>query len=206
MKLVVFDLDGVLLDSCDIHYDAFNRAIAEIAGEAFCISREDHESVYNGHSTRSKLNMLVQQKGLSPTLTESIFIRKQELTAIEMAGVSRSTALQSMLMRLREEGYQTACATNCIRTTLDNALNTLGTRELFTFTVSNDDVRFPKPHPEIYLLCHQKAGVSPSETIVFEDSLVGLAAARASGSAVVQVLTPASLTEDFVMSQIHCNI
>lgn len=200
MKLVVFDLDGVLLDFCEVHYEALNRAIAEVAGQAFCISRDEHESTYNGRSTWSKLTMLVDQKGLSSGLTETIFIRKQELTALAVSTVSPSTALQSMLLRLRGAGYQTACATNCIRATLDAALTALGIRELFTFTVSNEDVHFPKPHPDIYRLCHQKAGVSPSETVIFEDSPIGLAAARASGSVVVRVPTPASLTEEFVMS------
>jgi dTDP-glucose pyrophosphorylase len=105
-----------------------------------------------------------------------------------------------MLIRLRNEGYQTACATNCIRATLDSALDALGIRDLFTFTVSNEDVRLPKPDPGIYQLCHRKAGVTANETLIFEDSPIGLASARSSGSRVVCVPTPSSLTEEFVMA------
>jgi len=105
-----------------------------------------------------------------------------------------------MLICLRNEGYQTACATNCIRATLDSALDALGIRDLFTFTVSNEDVRLPKPDPEIYQLCHRKAGVTANETLIFEDSPIGLASARSSGSKVVCVPTPSSLTEEFVMA------
>jgi HAD superfamily hydrolase (TIGR01509 family) len=198
MKLVVFDLDGVLLDFCEVHYEALNDAIAEVCGKAFCISRDEHESTYNGRSTRAKLMMLADRKGLSPALFDKVFARKQALTANAVSHVSPSPVLRSMLTRLRVEGYQVVCATNCIRATLDAALAALGILDLFTFTVSNEDVHAPKPDPEIYILCHQKAGVSPQETIIFEDSPIGLAAARASGSRVVCVPSPASLTEDFV--------
>ena len=201
-KLIVFDLDGVLLDFCDVHYEALNNAIVDIAGKAFCISADEHSAIYNGRSTRAKLAMLGEQKGLSPSLFEAIFVRKQQLTSAAVAAVSTSPVLCSLLTRLRNSGYQTACATNCIRVTLDAALGALGIRDLFTFTVSNEDVCSPKPDPEIYRLCHQKAGVSPSETLIFEDSPIGLSAARASGSRVVCVPTPSSLTEEFVMASL----
>jgi len=128
MKLIVFDLDGVLLDFCEVHYEALNEAIAEVANPAFCISRSEHESTYNGRSTWSKLMMLADAKGLPLTLTESIFVRKQQLTAEAVSKVSASPVLQSVLSRLRDNGYQTACATNCIRATLDAALGALGIR------------------------------------------------------------------------------
>jgi beta-phosphoglucomutase-like phosphatase (HAD superfamily)/dTDP-glucose pyrophosphorylase len=199
MKLIVFDLDGVLLDFCEVHYETLNQAIYEVAGPMYVISRHDHETVYNGRSTRGKLAML-QNNGLSPLTCDAIFHRKQELTATAVSQVHPSLELRSMLIRLKCEGYQTACATNCIRATLDAALTALGIRDLFTFTVSNEDVLMPKPDPEIYRLCYEKVGVCPNDTLIFEDSPVGLSAARASGSWVVRVPTPKSLTAEFVMN------
>jgi beta-phosphoglucomutase-like phosphatase (HAD superfamily)/dTDP-glucose pyrophosphorylase len=203
MKLIVFDLDGVLLDFCEVHYETLNQSICEVAGFNYSISREEHETTFNGRSTRTKLAMLGERKGLAPILFEEIFVRKQQLTASAVSKVSKSKVLYSLFTRLRNEGYQTVCATNCIRATLDAALDALGIRDLMTFTVSNEDVRVPKPDPEIYQLCHQKAGVSPYETLIFEDSPIGLTAARASGSKVICVPTPSSLTEEFVMSALR---
>jgi len=200
MKLVVFDLDGVLLDFCEVHYQALNDAIAEVAGREFCVLRDEHDTVYNGRSTRSKLTMLGERKGLSPATFEQIFIRKQQLTSEAVSRVPKSESLRSILTTLREKGYQTACATNCIRATLDAALHALGIHDVFTFTLSNEDIRGPKPDPEIYQLCHQKAGVSPKDTLIFEDSPIGIAAASASGSHVVRVPAPALLTETFIMT------
>lgn len=199
MKLIVFDLDGVLLDFCEVHYETLNQAICEVAGPMYVISRHAHETVYNGRSTRAKLAML-QMNGLPSLTCDAIFHRKQYLTSVAVTRVNPSPELRSMLIRLRYEGYQTACATNCIRATLDAALTALDIRDLLTFTISNEDVCMPKPDPEIYRMCHEKAGVSPSETLIFEDSPVGLAAAHASGSWVTRVPTPNSLTEGFVMN------
>ena len=59
-KLVIFDLDGVLIDSKDYHYEALNQAL----GEKYSISREDHVSIYDGLPTIAKLELLTKNKGL----------------------------------------------------------------------------------------------------------------------------------------------
>jgi HAD superfamily hydrolase (TIGR01509 family) len=201
-RLVVFDLDGVLLDFCEVHYETLNQSIEEVAGATFCIPREDHISTYNGRSTRDKLSLLAKQKGLQPELFEAIFNRKQQLTCEAIARIPTSESLQSILNTLQSRGYIIACATNCIRTTLDATLTALGIRHLFDFTISNEDVKHPKPAGDIYHLCQARAGVLPNETMVFEDSPIGIAAAHSSGSRVTCVPTPSSLTESFVMNAI----
>lgn len=203
VKLIVFDLDGVLLDFCNVHYETLNDAIELVAGPAFRISDEEHVQTYNGRSTRAKLQLLSEQKGLDPIHFDAIFRQKQALTTLALTRVEPSPILQATLKRLREKGYIVACATNCIRATLDAALDALGIRSLFTFTLCNEDVAVPKPAPDMYRLCQERAGVEPSETMIFEDSSIGLTSARASKSWVVCVPSPSSLTEDFVMSAVE---
>lgn len=201
IKLIVFDLDGVLLDFCDIHRDALNDAINMVAGVQFCISQEEHETRYNGRSTRAKLDMLHVDKGLSRELFDDIFKMKQATTLTTIRStVNPSEQLRELLQYLRDRGIKIACATNSIRDTLDNALDRLNIRSFFDFTLSNGDVQTIKPDPDIYLRCHELAGVTPRETLIFEDSPIGLAAAKASGSWVRCVPTPQSLTLEFVMN------
>jgi beta-phosphoglucomutase-like phosphatase (HAD superfamily) len=80
VKLVVFDLDGVLVDARELHYDAMNGALREVAGEPFVISRGEHLSIYDGLPTRKKLAMLSQKKFLPEDLHSNIWKKKQEMT------------------------------------------------------------------------------------------------------------------------------
>ena len=201
IKLVVFDLDGVLLDFCDIHRDSLNDAISTIAGKQFCISNEEHIFKYNGRNTRVKLEMLHSNLGLSRDLFDPIFKMKQIATVNAIRStVHPSEELKKILAYIRSHGIKIACATNSIRTTLDSSLEKLEIRSFFDFTLSNEDVSVTKPNPEIYLKCHALANVSPNETLIFEDSPIGLQAATSSKSWVRRVPTPKSLTIDFIMN------
>ena len=126
ITFIVFDLDGVMVDSCDIHYVVLNQAIAELAGPEFCITDYEHENVYNGRSTISKLHLMVELKGMDAALVDRINERKQELTANAMANcVEKSEQKIHLLNTLKSEGYKICCASNCIRQTVDIVLNFL---------------------------------------------------------------------------------
>jgi HAD superfamily hydrolase (TIGR01509 family) len=202
-RLIVFDLDGVLMDSAEIHYEALNRALEDIAGSNFVISKEDHIREYNGRSTRNKLIMLQSTRGLDSNLFESIFSKKQILTnQLLESHICPNKVIRDALLHLKSK-YSIACATNCIRATLDMALTSLGIIDLFDFTVSNEDVKYPKPSPEIYRLCMEKAEVSPYNTVIFEDSEIGIAAAYGSGARVICVKSPGDLTSSFIMKALE---
>ena len=78
-KLIIFDLDGVLVDSKDIHYNAFNSALSKI-GHQYVISEEDHKNIYNGLPTTEKLKILTKKTGLAESLYQKIWDIKQEFT------------------------------------------------------------------------------------------------------------------------------
>ena len=79
-KLILFDLDGVLVDAKHIHYQTLNQSISSIAGEQYVISENEHLSTYDGLKTNQKLEMLTEYKGLDINLHNNIWQKKQELT------------------------------------------------------------------------------------------------------------------------------
>lgn len=189
-KLIIFDLDGVLLDSCQIHYDALNQALREIVGRE--ISLNDHESMYNGLSTRTKLHRM----GIEG---DAVYVRKQELTIQAFEEVEPCERLIHMMQGLRATGSRIACASNCIRKTVDTVLTKLGILDLFDVVFSNEDVSSPKPDPEMYVRVMEAMSVSPDDTMIFEDSYVGLQAAVASRATVHRVSNPVDLTLEYTL-------
>ena len=147
MELVVFDLDGVLLDFCEIHYQTLNSAICDVAGPTFEISRKEHNTIYNGRNTRSKLKLLCERKELPADLEEPIFQRKQALTLAALSRVDPSPTLIEFFTVLKASGVKIACASNSVRATVDTALRALGIDKYFDFTLSNEVVVNPNPDP-----------------------------------------------------------
>lgn len=185
-----------MVDTCDIHYEALNNAIREVAGQEFVISRDDHERNYNGLSTAMKLRKI---SGLSPDLYAKISNRKQELTLDAFSTILPCNRLQTTLSGLLARGYMIGCASNCIRATVNTVLLRLGVHSLFHVILSNEDVDSPKPAPDVYRLAMDRLGVSPEETLIFEDSYVGLRAAVASGAGVHYVRSPSDLTLEYCL-------
>lgn len=182
IKLIAFDLDGVLIDAKDIHRDALNSALAEVDNN-YVISEEDHLTKFDGLPTSKKLHMLTASRGLPPETYDKIWVRKQRLTIDMMkVRINPDHRLISIFKTLKDEGFQICVASNSIRETIKIALLRTGLIEHVDFFVSNQDVKHPKPHPEIYLRSMIIAEVSPQETVVIEDSGVGQRAALASGA------------------------
>jgi len=169
-KLVIFDLDGVLIDSKDYHYHALNQAL----GEEFAISREDHVSIYDGLPTSRKLELLTQNKELPVELYEQIWNKKQELTLkIFSESVSKDYELMGYFQQLVDAGYKIAVASNSIRNSVKIILLRLGLLEFVDVYVSNEDVVRNKPFPEMYWKCMTTLGALPNDTVIIEDSHIG---------------------------------
>ena len=181
IKLVIFDLDGVLVDARELHYEALNKALSSI-DEKYVIQRDEHLSTYDGLTTTKKLSMLSKYKGLSKDLHGTIHKMKQDMTLKIIDGFSIDERIQSILRSLKSDGYKIACATNSIRETAKLQLIRRGFFEYIDFMYSNQDVKNPKPNSEIYLKCMIKAEVNPNETVIVEDSHIGRKGALSSGA------------------------
>ena len=181
IKLVIFDLDGVLVDARELHYNALNKALGSISKE-YVINRDEHLSTYDGLSTTKKLGMLTKNKGLPTDLHNSVWKLKQKMTTDIIDGFSIDDRIQGILRSLKSEGYVIACATNSIRETAKLQLIRRGFFEYIDFMYSNQDVKNPKPSSEMYLKCMIKAEVNPNETVIVEDSHIGRKGALTSGA------------------------
>jgi HAD superfamily hydrolase (TIGR01509 family) len=183
VKLIIFDLDGVLVEAKHIHYDALNKAL----GERYTIEWNEHLSIYDGLKTNQKLEMLTERKGLPTNMYEKIWDNKQKYTLEALSNLQPSTQLKVCLDTLTSEGYKIACCSNSIRKTVLTVLSKLGIIEYFDLILSNEDAKNSKPHPEIYWKAISTMGYLPEEVLIVEDSPYGLLAASRSKAYVMRV-------------------
>tara|TARA_R100000008_G_scaffold47035_1_gene27808 strand:+ start:10999 stop:12375 length:1377 start_codon:yes stop_codon:yes gene_type:complete len=181
IKLIAFDLDGVLVNSRELHYEALNRALEEIE-PSMVIDRQEHLSTYDGRTTTEKLKLLTKHKGLEESKYDCIWKAKQDHTAILIQEMQPDEDKINILKSLRERGFTIHVCSNSIKQSLRLMLTRKGLIEFADELFSNEDVINPKPHPEIYMRSMIKAGVSPKETLIVEDSHVGRKAAMESGA------------------------
>lgn len=200
-KLVIFDLDGVLIDSRDLHFDALNNALKTIDPK-YIISTEEHHSKYDGLSTSKKLAMLTEQKGLPEFEHQNIWNIKQQETLRLVKDFSHNKTAIAIMKDLKSRGYKIAVATNSIRDTVRVALHAIGVLHLVDYVVSNEDVRHHKPHPEMYWQCMTKLNAYPRDTIIVEDSHIGREGAKSSGATLYPIKDADDLNYERFMDMI----
>lgn len=180
-KLVIFDLDGVLIDSRDLHYYALNSALEKI-DLRLVISRDEHLSLYDGLNTTRKLEMLSKKKFLDKALFNQIWKDKQLATIKLIKEFPLNQNLIEMFQHLKHHDIKIAVASNSIRETLKLALIKIGVIEFVDFYISNEDVKRTKPYPEMYWKCMTALDALPKNTVIIEDSHIGRQGALDSGA------------------------
>jgi len=190
IKLIIFDLDGVIVEAKNIHYEALNHAL----GPKYEISWNEHLSIYDGLKTNQKLEMLTNTKGLPVELHEDIWNDKQRLTLQKLKALKPNKTLQSIMQTLVDDGYKIAVCSNSIRKTVLTVLSKLGLMEYMDYILSNEDVDNSKPHPEMYWKAISKMKCLPEETLIVEDSPYGLLAASRSKSHILRVKNTKEVT------------
>lgn len=187
IRLILFDLDGVLVDTKKIHYDTLNEALGHVAGDDFIISWTDHLSTYDGLKTTQKLQKLSEHRGLPYEIHKYIWCDKQKRTLEHLRKINPCPILLEMFAKLAEEGYRIGCCTNSIRKTVNTVLSKLNVIEYFDVIISNEDVRNSKPYPEIYWKAMIQEGCLPEETLILEDSPYGLLAAHRTKAHILRI-------------------
>jgi HAD superfamily hydrolase (TIGR01509 family) len=202
IKVVLFDLDGVIIDAKKIHFNALNDAIF-IFDSKCIISYEEHLQKYDGLKTDQKLKILTKTKGLSESLYKDIWNKKQELTIKYLNELVPNPELIKTLERLKSENFKIACCTNSIRDTVMFSLEKMNIKHYFDLIISNQDVKNSKPSPEIYLKAILEFGVNPAEVLVVEDSPHGLQAAYLANTNILRVESPDSINFEMIRNSIN---
>lgn len=196
-KAVLFDLDGVLVDACDWHYKALNRALEEVSNTY--INQEEHIKEFNGLPTLTKLSMLVERGRVEREDIPTISSLKQEYTIEIIENNTDVDAAKVMLCdRLKVNGFKLACVTNSIRRTAELMLKACGVYDQMDLIVSNEDSLNNKPHPEPYIKAMVILDCLPENCTIIEDSPTGLEAARLSGAKVVKVKNATEVTPEII--------
>jgi HAD superfamily hydrolase (TIGR01509 family) len=185
-KLIIFDLDGVLIESRELHYQSLNDALNSVDPK-YVITRDEHLSIYDGLNTTKKLKMLSESKGLPLDYHDVIWHRKQLATFELIKKFPIDSKLVDIFSKLKSSGYVIAVASNSIRETVKLSLLKIGVMEYVDYYVSNQDVHHPKPYPEMYWQCMTKLDAIPRNTLIIEDSHIGRQAAIDSGAHLLAV-------------------
>lgn len=201
IKAVLFDMDGVLIDAKEWHYEALNKALSLFGME---ISRYDHLVTYDGLPTRRKLEMLTLERDLPLELHAFINEIKQQYTLNEVHQKCKPVfAHEYALSRLKADGMRMAVCSNSIRKTVEIMLEKAMIIQNFDILFSNQDVAKGKPDPEMYITCMKKLGVEPHETLILEDNEHGIKAAIASGAHLLEVQSVCDVTYFNIMKRIE---
>ena len=185
-KAVLFDMDGVMLDTELVQSLAFEMVLAEYG--ITNPKKNEHGTVHvSGATTPETWEILKKEYGLEADT--------EELTAKKRAAVMKALdrdlealpGLHTLLADLKRHDIRIAVASSAQRERLVFVLDRLGITEHFDATVSGNDVKHGKPAPDPYLLAAKQLSVEPSECVVIEDAYVGIQSAKAAGTKAVAV-------------------
>jgi HAD superfamily hydrolase (TIGR01509 family) len=180
---VIFDLDGVLVDS-EIWWDEVRRDFAAAHGRQWTIA--DREAVMGANSAqwsrtmRERLKLDVAPEDILRAVVDGMVERYRRESAPSIEGVV--DAVRAIAAR-----HPVAVASSAHRDVISAALHATGLEEAFAVVVSSDEVAHGKPRPDVYLEAAKRLGASPRDVVVIEDSLNGVRAAREAGMRVVLV-------------------
>src|SRR5271169_1385643 len=177
-RAVLWDMDGTLIDSEQLHWISWRDTLAN---EGITITREQFLASFGQRNDSIIPRWL--GAAATPERIERISKAKEELyrQMVRRDGMSAEPGVIAWLHRLRNEGWLQAIASAAPRANIDAVLETLSATHIFQGIVSAEDVHRGKPDPEVYLTAASRVGVPPDRCIVVEDAVAGVQGARSAG-------------------------
>lgn len=189
IKAVITDFDGTLVDTFEANYEAYLLAFKKYYYElGYGLSRDQYQACFGLRFDA----FMEYMKVFDPILRDKIKKEKARVYPLCFSSLKPNHTLISFIRCLKASGVKIAIASTAQRNNLINVLNYLNLADLFDLIIAGDAVKVGKPNPEIYLTTMSQLNVCPSETLIFEDSEVGLQSAEASGANYIKI------TSDFI--------
>ncbi|GAB3578498.1 HAD family hydrolase [Hymenobacter daeguensis] len=179
IRTVIFDMDGVIIDTEPSHHHAFFTQFAELGIPV----TEAEYATFLGKSTRNVFQYLKEKYHLAPDV-ETMLQRKRELfnkAFDEDAGLDLLPGVRTLIEDLRRHDVQLVVASSASKATIARVFDRFGLGPYFSHRVSGEDFAQSKPNPAIFLRAAELAETPVTECIVIEDSANGVAAAKAAG-------------------------
>ncbi len=200
IKAIFFDMDGVLIEAKDWHYESLNKSLSLFG---LNISRYDHLVTFDGLPTRKKLEMLSVERGLPSELHEFINNLKQRYTQeIVQQKCKPSFIHERALSHLHSLGYKMAVCSNSVRESVELMMQKASLTQYLELMVSNEDVTKGKPSPEMYNKAIDYFGLSPKECLILEDNPNGIEAAEKSGANLMIINEVADVNIEAILDKI----
>lgn len=180
IKAIITDFDGTLVDTFEANFTAYCLAFKQCGLD---ISREQYHACFG-----LRFDAFMDAMNIDDVNLRS-YIKKEKASVYPncFSYLKPNVALIDFIRKAKQSGIKTAIASTAQRGNLMNVLNYLKLEDLFDIIIAGDAVKESKPNPEIYLTSMSQLKVSPSETLVFEDTEVGLMAAEQSGANVFKI-------------------
>lgn len=180
IKALISDFDGTLVDTFEANYYSYHEAFLSVG---LNLPREKYRECFGLRFDGFMTAMSIVDKGVSDRIKEC----KKNVYPKYFSYLKPNFCLLNLLASFHQLGGKTAIASTARRENLMNAIKYLGIADRFDLIYAGIDVKNGKPSPEIYIKAMNALNVSPSEVIIFEDSVVGFKAAKASGAELIPV-------------------
>jgi HAD superfamily hydrolase (TIGR01509 family) len=183
--LAIFDHDGVLVDSLSMHQDAW----VEMGKRCGLPVSADLILETFGMTNPSIFARLFGEERPADELARYSDIKEECYRTVALERVKLMDGVRELLDGLRDAGFKLAIGSSAVMANLDLTVEACGLHGYFSAIASVEDIRRGKPDPEVFLVAARKAGANPARTVVFEDAVVGIQAAKAAGMRAVGVGT-----------------
>jgi beta-phosphoglucomutase len=182
---VLFDLDGVIVDTLHYHYLAWKHMFEKLGGKI----SEHTVLLHEGRNSREILPILMQESGvLIPADQQAQFIEEKRAYYRSIVQVQQYPGAFEAIDQLKQRGYRVALVTACALKNMQHSLNS-EQQAHFDFIITGDEVSRAKPFPDSYLIAARQLQVKPVECMVVENAPLGIEAAKNAGMYCVAIET-----------------